>query len=259
MGTRSFIAKEIYDGVIVAKYCHHDGSLSWNGVILNKFYNSEKKVDELFENSNSLISLKTSIDESKFHQNNQYPNIFKNSEEYFKNNPLENLLKISDIEYFYLFKNGNWYVKNYKETNDEVKLLDEALQETHFRKAFSILRNKKTDSLIGKELKSGRVKALKCQFATHKDEFDDSKLLFDFKLNNQINELIKLKHITSLEEDINNIKVFDDKAKNIYYKNREDFENSNDEYFYKYLITLEGTIQVIFNDKYASFIKNNEI
>ncbi|HEC1790168.1 TPA: hypothetical protein R1718_001757, partial [Campylobacter lari] len=60
MGTRSFIAKEIYDGVIVAKYCHYDGNLSWNGVILNKFYNSEKKVDELFENGNSLISLKTS-------------------------------------------------------------------------------------------------------------------------------------------------------------------------------------------------------
>ncbi|HEC1748953.1 TPA: hypothetical protein R1707_001695, partial [Campylobacter lari] len=105
-------------------------------------------------------------------------------------------------------------------------MLDEVLQETHFRKAFFILRNKKTDSLIGKELKSGRVKALKCQFTTHNDEFDDSKLLFNFKLNNQINELIKLKHITSLEEDINNIKVFDDKAKNIYYKNREDFENS---------------------------------
>lgn len=230
-------------GAVVAKYCHCDGCLTWNGVILNKFYNNKEKVDELFKNSNSLISLKTTINESEFHENSQHINIFKNSE-----------------EYFYLFKNGNWYVKNYKETNDEVELLDEILQETHFRKTFSMLRNKKADSLIGKELKSGKIKALKCQFATHNDEFDDdSKLLFNFKCNNQINKLLKLRHITSLEKDIKNITVFDDEAKNIYFKNKKDFINSNDEYIYKYLFTLKGSVQVIFNDKYASFMKNNEI
>ena len=50
MSTRSSIAIKRKDGTIESVYCHSDGYLEYNGVMLNKFYRNPKKI-------NSLINL----------------------------------------------------------------------------------------------------------------------------------------------------------------------------------------------------------
>ncbi len=50
MSTRSSIAIKRKDGTVQSVYCHSDGYLEYNGVMLNKFYKDQKKI-------NSLINL----------------------------------------------------------------------------------------------------------------------------------------------------------------------------------------------------------
>ena len=50
MSTRSSIAIKRKDGTIESVYCHSDGYLEYNGVMLNKFYKNPEKI-------NSLINL----------------------------------------------------------------------------------------------------------------------------------------------------------------------------------------------------------
>lgn len=47
MATRSIIAKKINDKESLAIYCHYDGYLEHNGVILYQEYNTPEKVDKL--------------------------------------------------------------------------------------------------------------------------------------------------------------------------------------------------------------------
>ena len=47
MSTRSYIAKKLKDNTYKYIYCHSDGYLEHNGVILNKYYSKESEVDEL--------------------------------------------------------------------------------------------------------------------------------------------------------------------------------------------------------------------
>lgn len=47
MSTRSYIAKKLEDNTYKYIYCHSDGYLEHNGVILNKYYSKESEVDEL--------------------------------------------------------------------------------------------------------------------------------------------------------------------------------------------------------------------
>ncbi len=47
MATRSLIGKQNTDGTITNIYCHWDGYPDHNGVVLQEYYNSPAKVDEL--------------------------------------------------------------------------------------------------------------------------------------------------------------------------------------------------------------------
>lgn len=47
MATRSTIAIENLDGTIHQVYCHWDGYISHNGVLLQKFYNTRELVEKL--------------------------------------------------------------------------------------------------------------------------------------------------------------------------------------------------------------------
>jgi hypothetical protein len=49
MGTRSHIGKKLQDGTIKYIYCHWDGYLGHNGVILKEYYTNEAKIDALLE------------------------------------------------------------------------------------------------------------------------------------------------------------------------------------------------------------------
>ena len=104
MGTRSNIAYEKEDGSIVASYCHYDGYLERNGVMLLKYYNGEKQARELVDNGymSSLHSTIDAINEGRVHK--EKPTTYHG--EFALMADLEALW----IEYVYLFKKGQWYV-----------------------------------------------------------------------------------------------------------------------------------------------------
>ena len=60
MGTRSTIALLCNDGTAAQIYCHWDGYLEHNGQILNDYYNTYEKVEELIA-LGSLSTLKRNI------------------------------------------------------------------------------------------------------------------------------------------------------------------------------------------------------
>jgi hypothetical protein len=62
MGTRSTIAMEFDDGTIKQVYCHWDGYLSNNGVILQEHYSDKAKLNELIS-FGSISSLGPTIGE----------------------------------------------------------------------------------------------------------------------------------------------------------------------------------------------------
>jgi hypothetical protein len=66
MATRSRIAIENQDGSVTSVYCHWDGHINSNGVILNENYTTKDKVEELIA-LGSLSSLDITIDLSLIH------------------------------------------------------------------------------------------------------------------------------------------------------------------------------------------------
>ena len=47
MATRSRIAIENQNGTVTSVYCHHDGYIDYNGVVLQKHYAQREKVEDL--------------------------------------------------------------------------------------------------------------------------------------------------------------------------------------------------------------------
>ena len=62
MGTRSTIALEFADGTVEQVYCHWDGYLSHNGLILQEHYSDPFKLQELIEQG-SISSLGKEVGE----------------------------------------------------------------------------------------------------------------------------------------------------------------------------------------------------
>ena len=104
MGTRSNVAYATEDNKIVASYCHYDGYIEHNGVMLLKYYNGEKQARDLVDNG-YMSSLQPTIDqinEGRVHEDK--PIEYRN--EFIFMNDLEALWD----EFVYLFKEGKWYV-----------------------------------------------------------------------------------------------------------------------------------------------------
>ena len=118
MSTRSYIAKEMPNGKYKTIYCHCNGGVDINGMILNDLYNKEKKVDELLSLGNlSYLGLVTKPNKKKEHD-------FENRQDYVcvaygrdrgekgceaKEFELNELFKDSWIEYVYVFtKDKQW-------------------------------------------------------------------------------------------------------------------------------------------------------
>jgi hypothetical protein len=88
MATRSRIAIENQDGSVTSVYCHWDGHIYTNGVILNYHYNTKEKVEELI-GLGYLSSLGITIEETDaFHRDRGEEFIqikYSNVEELFEN------------------------------------------------------------------------------------------------------------------------------------------------------------------------------
>jgi hypothetical protein len=132
MATRSRIAIENQDGSVTSVYCHWDGHIETNGVILNNNYNTKDKVVELIE-LGSLSSLDKTIETTTSHHRDcgddliQTP--FSNVEELFEDG------FSSGVEYVYCFtKDGIWLVNEYG--SNQVQVLSEVLEEEGLIKQF---------------------------------------------------------------------------------------------------------------------------
>lgn len=52
MSTRSYIAMKTSEATYKGVYCHYDGYLDYNGVMLLEHYNSKERVEELLSYGN---------------------------------------------------------------------------------------------------------------------------------------------------------------------------------------------------------------
>lgn len=119
MSTRSYIAMKTSEDTYKGVYCHYDGYLDYNGVMLLEHYNSKERVEELLSYGN-ISSLREKITPEKgsthsFDNPDKDVTIFygrdrgEEGQEAF--NCTEEELKdpTSWIEYIYVFDNGKWY------------------------------------------------------------------------------------------------------------------------------------------------------
>jgi hypothetical protein len=132
MATRSRIAIENQDGSITSIYCHWDGHIETNGVILNNNYNTKEKVEELIAlgNLSSLDkTLETTVAYARDQGDDVIQNLYLNVEELFDNG-----FGIG-IEYIYCFtKDGIWLVNELGSVN--VAILSEVIEEEGLIKQF---------------------------------------------------------------------------------------------------------------------------
>lgn len=123
MSTNSTIAIENKDGSVVSVYCHWDGYLSGNGVILLENYTTEEKVRELIMHGD-MSCLKPNIYPSKGSEHS-----FENEEEnvcvFYSRDRGENWAYVCPMyyktdkefiekrgkQYNYKFTNGKWMYK----------------------------------------------------------------------------------------------------------------------------------------------------
>jgi hypothetical protein len=113
MGTRSTIALEFADGSVSQVYCHWDGYLENNGMILNTFYMDPFKVQKLLD-LGDFSSLQETVEETAegaYARRGEELNVrrYQNSDEYFDCCQQE--------EYDYLLRNVDgkavWFVRCY--------------------------------------------------------------------------------------------------------------------------------------------------
>lgn len=156
MATRSTISLEFADGTVGQVYCHWDGYLSHNGVILLEHYSDPFKLRELIDNGNLSVLGKDigfkhpfanpykfgSEEYLKFQDaykdmclfyrrdRNEFDNratFYKNFNDYVDNHDYE------EFEYI-LRTDGNWYVCRTIENKEYQPLEDAILLEEEFIK-----------------------------------------------------------------------------------------------------------------------------
>jgi hypothetical protein len=132
MATRSRIAIENQDGSVTSVYCHWDGHIETNGVILNNNYNTKDKVEALIElgNLSSLDkTLETTVAYARDRGEDSHQATYSNVEELFEDG------FSSGVEYVYCFtKDGIWLVNELGSVN--VAVLSEVLEEEGLIKQF---------------------------------------------------------------------------------------------------------------------------
>ena len=128
MGTRSTIAIEFADGSVSQVYCHWDGYLSNNGMILQAHYMDPFKVRELVD-LGDFSSLRDSVEETKegayhFSRDEDFcVRRYKDADEYFA--------ECQQEEYDYIMRSVGgvavWFVRCYA-TDGKWVTMAEAMQ-----------------------------------------------------------------------------------------------------------------------------------
>jgi hypothetical protein len=112
MATRSTIALEKKDGTVVQVYCHWDGYIGNNGVILQENYQNYDNILKLV-NGGPMSCLDETVDGCTFYNDDDSsPNYFVDLNDFYENFQSE--------EYNYLWTNNQWWVNisNSKEWHD---------------------------------------------------------------------------------------------------------------------------------------------
>jgi len=125
MATRSRIAIENQDGSVTSIYCHWDGHIETNGVILNNNYNTKDKVEALIA-LGGLSELHVTTDKTIAYH--------RDRDEDFSQTPFNDVEELfedgfrSGVEYIYCFtKDGFWLVNELGSV--DVAVLSEVIEE----------------------------------------------------------------------------------------------------------------------------------
>lgn len=144
MSTRSRIAIKQKDSTYKSIYCHSDGYLEYNGVILNKYYQDETKINLLI-NLGDISSLgcyvypDTTKDHNFFNPQKDVTVAYHRDRgenlnfrvDNDKDSLIKNTVK-SDQEYLYLYENKQWFFADTRTMNyEDVELynLEDILRE----------------------------------------------------------------------------------------------------------------------------------
>ena len=114
MSCRSNIVMKQKDGIYKSIYCHNDGNLEHNGVMLYYHYSDPIKVELL-----------TSLGDISLLEENVFPDTTK---EHTFDNRLDDFSK-SNINYLYLFEDDKWYVVDKEKGLNLESLEDNLLKE----------------------------------------------------------------------------------------------------------------------------------
>lgn len=121
MATRSTISVVREDGSVSQVYCHWDGYLEHNGVILQKHYKDFESVKELIDNGD-LSSLGTRVNPRSIHTFDSPEEsvcVFYHRDRNEDGTEARHFVDMNDFyknfqneEYNYLFRDGTWYVRS---------------------------------------------------------------------------------------------------------------------------------------------------
>ena len=212
MSTRSRIAIKQKDGTYKSIYCHSDGYLEYNGVILNKYYQDETKINLLI-NLGDISSLgyyvypdttkdHTFLNPQKdvtvaYHRDRGENLNFRVDND--KDSLIKNTVK-SDQEYLYLYENKQWIFVDTRTTNyEDVKLynLEDILKER-------LLLEENTQTYdISDEIANNLIQYAKDSDSyEYRDSYDNDEVAID-----EIKEMLSTKDgiytiLDSLTEDI---------------------------------------------------------
>ena len=138
MATRATIAK-LDDNGVKAIYSHSDNYLAHTGIILDKHYRDESKVDELLSHGdvsiiNENIGVKLDfMDYKSFHENKQCRFYGRDRGEDRKAEQLKDETELLEFafeqcgaDYVYMYAYGSWYVYDYDNSN-QFEELEEVL------------------------------------------------------------------------------------------------------------------------------------
>lgn len=120
MATRSTISRKLENGQFETFYCHWDGYLENNGVLLFENYQTENIINELFEKSRKggISTLGPLPDTCTFYNDNDEEITLVENE--------RALLKDFGEQFNYLWRDGQWYV-NYGTGSGFDLLVDELI------------------------------------------------------------------------------------------------------------------------------------
>jgi hypothetical protein len=137
MSTRSNIGVLLEDGTVQRVYCHWDGYPEHNGKILVEHYNTEELAKELVSFGDISVLAKQIHPENyhSFDQPDKDATVFYGRDRFEKGTEpqtitmeeWENEPFTSCIQYYYLFKDGEWFFKNLYRKKSGWKLVKEEL------------------------------------------------------------------------------------------------------------------------------------